>query len=54
VTKAAAPDFGDSVKCIAIRKRQKSGETMTEADIRFLQLMACNYPEWFDETAAQV
>ncbi len=51
---AAAPEKAEADKCRAIRRAQKNGAVMTEADIRFLQVMACNYPAWFDETAAEV
>lgn len=51
---AAAPEKDEADKCRAIRRAQKNGAVMTEADIRFLQVMACNYPAWFDETAAEV
>lgn len=48
------PDYEQAEKCIAIRKRGKKSEHLSEEECRLCREMFQKFPEWYADTEERV
>ena len=48
------PSNGEASECLSLRKKSRKGGTLTSAELEFCERMFTTYPEWYEETEAEV
>jgi hypothetical protein len=53
-TTPVEPSYAERERCLAIRRRSKTGSPPSEDELRFLEEMRTRYRDWYVGTEGQV